>query len=81
MARKNQPHRKPDTATDQIAVLQDIFALNGGQLENFHPTPPPSVIQAFLRRASMPQLQGTLIELLAAMRNADRPAPSRPPGH
>ena len=63
---------KPSTAQEEIAVLQEILALHGGQLENFNPTPPPTAVKIFLRKATLSQLQGTLVELLAALRKAKR---------
>ncbi|MCD4824005.1 MAG: hypothetical protein K8S55_05320 [Phycisphaerae bacterium] len=72
MARKTNQEKTnptiPQTAEGEIAILQNVLALHGGQLENFNPVPPPSAVKSFIRRATLPQLQGTLVELLAAMR-------------
>ena len=54
-------------ASNDLAVLQQILALHDGQLDNFHPTRPPPAVRRFLARATLEQLQGTLVELLAAM--------------
>ena len=67
-----KPLAKFRAAQEEIAVLQEILALRGGQLEKFAPTPPPSAVKVFLRRATLSQLQGTLVELLAAMRAAKK---------
>lgn len=56
------------TAEEEAAILQQILTLNKGLLQDYHPVPPPSVVREFLRRASLFQLQGTLVEVLAAMR-------------
>lgn len=62
------PSAPRDNASDDLAILQQILALHEGQLDNFHPTRPPPAVRRFLRRATLEQLQGTLVELLAAMR-------------
>jgi len=64
----SEPIEHPRSPADEIAVLQKILLLHDGQLENFHPFPPPSAVRCFLTRATLPQLQGTLVELPAALR-------------
>ena len=64
--KQNDPQGK---ASNDVAVLQQILALHGGQLDNFHPTRPPSAVRRFLTQATLGELQGTLVELLAAMRD------------
>jgi len=64
---------KKRTAEEELAILQEILLLNKGQLQDFSPVPPPSAIKAFLRKAALPQLQGLLVELLAAMRDCKVP--------
>jgi len=61
--------RVPTSPAEEIAVLQQILLLHDGQLENFHPVRPPSAVRRFLTRATLRQLQGTLVELLAALRS------------
>jgi len=61
---------KTDRPDDALALLQQLLALTGGQLDNFDPQPPPSAIRRFLRTADLRQLQGLLVELLAAMRKS-----------
>ncbi len=73
--RHKQTNPADRTAEDEIVILQEILALHSGQLENFHPEQPPSSIRYFLRRASLGQLQGTLVELLVAMRSQACPDP------
>ena len=58
---------RPDASND-LAILQQILALHDGQLDNFDPKLPPTAVRRFLARATLEQLQGTLVELLAAMR-------------
>ena len=60
---------KPRTGEEKVAILRQILDLCSRQLETFRPTQPPSAIRAFIRRATLGQLQGTLVELLAAMLN------------
>lgn len=36
---------KPRTSQEEIAVLQEILALYGGQLESFNPAPPPTAVK------------------------------------
>ena len=67
--RKPQPSAGSGEARDEIAVLQQVLLLQEGQLENFHPVPLPSAVKRFLTRATPGQLQGTLVEVLAALRS------------
>ena len=62
------PSAPRDNASNDLAVLQQILALHDGQLANFHPTRPPASVRRFLNRATLEELQGTLVELLAAIR-------------
>ena len=59
---------KNKKATDDLAVLHQVLALHGGQLDDFRPTPPPTPIKRFLRKANLYELQWVLVEILAAMR-------------
>ena len=59
-------------SSDDLAILQEILWLQGGQLDNFHPIQPPPAVMRFLRTATLGQLQGMLVELLAAMRKNGR---------
>ena len=56
-------------SSDDLAILQEILWLRGGQLDNFHPIQPPAAVIRFLRTATLGQLQGTLVEVLAMMRD------------
>ena len=64
----DSPNAPRHGASNDLAILQQILALHGGQLDNFDPAPPPSAVRRFLARATLEQLQGALVELLAAMR-------------
>ena len=64
----DRPSDPRDNVSNDLAVLQQILGLHGGQLDNFHPTRPPSAVRRFLTRATLEELQGTLVELLAAIR-------------
>ena len=61
-----------DEQPDNLAVLQQLLALHDGQLNDFQPTPPPAALKAYLRRADLHELQGLLVETLAAMRRVAR---------
>jgi len=76
MDRDNTPRRRAlepcqaaSEAREEISILQQILLLHDGQLENFHPGPPPSAVKRFLNRAALGQLQGLLVELLCTLRN------------
>ena len=62
------PNRR--NGEDEGAVVQQILLLEGGELNNFDPAQPPAGVKRFLRQATLSELQGTLIEVLAAMRSA-----------
>ncbi len=64
----DRPSDPRDNASNDLAVLQQILALQGGQLDNFNPTRPPPAVRRFLTRATLEELQGALVELLAALR-------------
>ena len=57
------------SSSDDLAILQKILWLHGGQLDNFRPIQPPAAVMRFLKTATPGQLQGTLVEVLAAMRD------------
>ena len=73
MGDRNQPfngaHGKRRSSSEDLAVLQEILRLRGGQLDDFHPVQPPAAVRRFLRTATPGQLQGTLVEVLAEMRD------------
>ncbi len=64
--------RNNKNRSNDLAVLQQILALNDGQLDKFQPVNPPSSVRRFLARASLEELQGTLVEVLSALRRAAR---------
>ena len=59
----------PTARRNDLAVLQEILGLRGGQLDDFHPVQPPAALRRFLRTATLGQLQGLLVEVLAKMRD------------
>ena len=68
----DSPNASRQDASNDLAVLQQILALHDGQLDNFHPARPPPAVRRFLRRATLEQLQGTLVEVLAAIRERQK---------
>ena len=65
--KSSSPNRRD--GEDDGAVLQQILLLEGGELENFNPAQPPAGVKRFLRRATLAELQGTFVEVLAAMQS------------
>jgi hypothetical protein len=59
-----------DGLQDDVKILQQLLALHHGELEDFQPVRPPAAVRGFLGRASLHELQGVLVETLAAMRMA-----------
>ncbi len=55
-------------AAYDLTVLHQILALYNGQLDDFHPKPPPTPIKQFLSKADLYELQGLLVATLATMR-------------
>jgi len=50
------------------SLLEEIIALEAESV-NFNPQDPPPEVQAFIDDASLGQLQGLLLEVLAAMKD------------
>ena len=54
--------------SEEESILDDILALEADRIK-FKPRDPPPQLQAFIEQASLEQLQGVLIEVLAAMKD------------
>lgn len=52
--------------------LEAILAFHGGRVEKFQPVGPTPELRQLLRRATRRQLQGALVEILAALGNGEK---------
>lgn len=73
---QERPGRAGRPREDGTAILhvflEAILAFYGLRVERFQPVPPPLELRQLLRRATRRQLQGTLVEILAALGNGEK---------
>lgn len=56
-----------DVARQMAKVIQQILTLNDWRLADFKPVEPPPAITGFIHQADIRELQGLLVEVLAAV--------------
>jgi hypothetical protein len=61
------PPNGPGPSEREAAILREILAVYRAGLDVFQPVPPPPEVRRFLQHATVGQLQGALIEVLAAL--------------
>jgi len=73
---QERPTRAGRSREDGTAILhvflEAILALYGVRVERFQPVGPAPELRQLLRRATRRQLQGALVEILAALGNGEK---------